>query len=158
MKRVDNIIHHELFRNTLHEMNQWEKDRIFCHHNIEHLLSVARIMLLLAAEEGIAMQKDVLYATALLHDLGRIYQYQNGEDHAMAGIHLAQEILKESSYTQEEQDAMIEAILNHNKKEVSNELGRLLQKADKLSRNCFLCLAREECYWAEMEKNQGVIL
>lgn len=158
MKRVDNIIHHELFRNALCEMNQWEEDRIFCRHNIEHLLSVARIMLLMATEEGISIQKDVLYATAFLHDLGRIYQYQNGEDHTIAGIHLAQDILRESSYTQEEQEAMIEAILDHNKKDASNELGRLLQKADKLSRNCFLCPAREECYWAEMEKNQGVIL
>lgn len=158
MKRVDNIIQHELFRSTLHEIDRLEEDRIFCRHNFEHLLSVARIMLLLATEEGISIQKDVLYATAFLHDLGRIYQYQNGEDHAIAGIHLIQDILKESCYTQEEQDAMIEAILNHNKKEASNALGRFLQKADKLSRNCFLCSAREECYWAEMEKNQGVIL
>lgn len=158
MKRVDNIIYHELFRSSLNQIDRFEEDRIFCRHTIEHLLSVARMMLLFAMEEGIAIPKDVIYATALLHDLGRAYQCQNGEDHAMAGISLAQEILKDCAYEREEQEDILAAIKNHNKKESHNDLGRLLQKADKLSRNCFLCPAFHECYWPEGEKNRGIIV
>lgn len=158
MERVNKILHHPLFRSTLQQIQGLEAERIFCLHNLDHVLSVARIMLLCAREEGIGIEQELLYATALLHDLGRAYQTERGANHAQLGLSLAQEILTECSFTEKEREYMVTAIANHNRAEASDSLSLLLQKADKLSRNCFLCPAYQECYWPELQKNQGVVL
>ena len=158
MKRVNDILYNELFRSTLQKIDHLEEGRLFCRHNMDHVLSVARIMLLCAKEENLTLDQEVVYATALLHDLGRIYQYQNGEDHALAGLSLAQNILVQCGFTRQEQTQILMAIGNHNQKETSDELSYLLKKADKLSRNCFLCPVYQECYWPEQEKNRGITI
>ena len=43
-----------------------EEDRIFCIHDIEHCLDVARISYILAFENGIKIDKDIVYGAALL--------------------------------------------------------------------------------------------
>ena len=48
------------------------------------------------------MSKDIIYATALLHDLGRADQYEKGISHEEAGAILAEEILTDCGYTREE--------------------------------------------------------
>lgn len=35
-------------------------------------------------------------------------------------------------------------------------LAALLYKADKQSRNCFLCSAASECYWSDDKKNMKI--
>ena len=42
MKRLDRIIHHPVFQQELERLEFYEKDRIYCRHNLEHLLAVAR--------------------------------------------------------------------------------------------------------------------
>ena len=37
-------------------------------------------------------------------------------------------------------------------------LGNYLYRADKMSRLCFCCEARESCKWSEEEKNMEIIL
>lgn len=158
MKRVNDIIYNKLFLRTLKQIDQFEENRLFCRHNMEHLLSVARIMLLFAKEEELILDQEVVYATALLHDLGRVVQYENGDNHAQAGLALAQEILAQCHYTREEQTKILTAIGRHNEKETSDTLSYLLKKADKLSRNCFLCPVYQDCYWPEQEKNRGITI
>ena len=46
-----------------------EKERIFCRHGMEHLLDVARIAYITNLEEGLGIEKDVIYAAGLLHDV-----------------------------------------------------------------------------------------
>ena len=45
---------------------------------MDHFLDVARIATLMAADEGLARDRDLLYAAALLHDIGRVEQYKRG--------------------------------------------------------------------------------
>lgn len=59
------------------------------------------------------MSKDIIYATALLHDLGRADQYEKGISHEEAGAILAEEILTDCGYTREERKFMTDTILRH---------------------------------------------
>ena len=43
MKRVDRILKHSLFRSCVEKTRERERDRIFCRHDMEHFLAVARI-------------------------------------------------------------------------------------------------------------------
>jgi len=54
---------------------------------------VARISYLMILEKRLPVSKDIIYATALLHDLGRADQYEKGISHEEAGAILAEEIL-----------------------------------------------------------------
>ncbi len=158
MNRINCIIKHTLFQSTLTEIELLEQDRVFCLHDLEHYLSVARIMYILTLERGLNLQKDIIYATALLHDIGRAAQYKSSTPHALESATLAQSILKDCSYTSNEIDAILQAILSHNKKEQLSVLASVLEEADTLSRNCYHCKAYNECYWAEERKNKGVIV
>ena len=39
----------------------------------------------------------------------------------------------------------------------TQDIDIVLYRADKLSRNCFLCDAREDCYWPEERKNRTIL-
>lgn len=158
MDRVNNILKNERYQVCLKKINEYEMDRIFCRHDMEHFLSVARIMLIKSFEDNISVDKEIIYAVALLHDIGRALQYEKGQDHASAGEEIAEKILVECGYLKHEIEAISIAILTHNQRQGSEPLGHLLQYADKTSRNCFLCPAYGECNWTEENKNKGVVL
>lgn len=158
MDRVNRILKNELYCAALKQLDTYEENRRFCRHDMDHFLSVARIMLLRAMEEEIAIEKALVYATALLHDIGRIEQYENGAGHASASAALAQEILLSCGFNEEEVAQSVHAIRSHNSGGAEDDLGHLLQYADKKSRNCFCCSAYQDCYWPETQKNQGVVL
>lgn len=104
------------------------------------------------------MSKDIIYATALLHDLGRADQYEKGISHEEAGAILAEEILTDCGYTREERKFMTDTILRHrDMKEESESFASIFYHADKLSRDCIHCKARQECYWPEEKKNNKYI-
>ncbi|MGN0491900.1 HD domain-containing protein [Ruminococcus sp.] len=145
-----------LFRSCMQEIDESEKERIFCGHGIEHLLSVARIMRINALEENNDIDKEIIYAAALLHDIGRARAYRLHTDHAAESAEIASRILEECDFDKAETDEIIYAVLHHNDSEKSSELCSLLRNADRLSRNCFACKAYEECNWSENKKNQGV--
>ncbi len=158
MKRIDEILSNPLFLSTLKQIGTYESERYFCKHDIEHLLSVARIMLIQSYEEAIAIDKDIIYATALLHDIGRALQYEKGIPHAEAGIDIVHNILEQCYYTEKERKTISLAILNHNDKEETSKLSQLLKYADQVSRNCFCCKAYEACNWPQEKKNKGVVI
>lgn len=161
--RIDKLICHKDFWENIRIIDEFEKNRIFCKHNIEHLLDVARIAWISILEENISIKKDIVYAAALLHDIGRAKQYIDGTNHEIAGIDISKKILCDIGFDSLEIQLIIDAIQNHNKMEnekKSKELITLatkLRQADNLSRNCFLCKANSQCKWPTDKKNKTII-
>lgn len=158
MIRINKILENSIFRKCLQDLEEAEKERIFCRHGIEHLLSVARIMQIYALENSINIDKEIIYATALLHDIGRANAYRLNTDHAEESAKIAQRILTDLGFYDKDIAEIVFAVLHHNDSENSNELCSLLRTADKQSRNCFSCSAYKECNWSENKKNKGVIV
>ncbi len=133
-----------------------EKDRVFCRHGLTHSLDVARIAQIINLQINLGIPKDVVYAAALLHDIGRACEYTDGTPHEEAGYLLARQILEESDFSEEEKREILETVLHHRgepEDEEPESLPGLIKKADKLSRLCFDCEAAEDCFWPESEKN-----
>ncbi|MCR4689735.1 MAG: HD domain-containing protein [Lachnospiraceae bacterium] len=155
MERLQSILENGMygFYVTLNETA--EKDRIFCKHDPVHFLDVARIGQIINLQENFGLTQEMIYAAALLHDIGRWQQYETGEDHAAAGARLAKEILEQCGFLPDETEQICGAIASHRDSSVKEEknLRGLLYRADKLSRPCFLCKAEQECDWKEGKKN-----
>ncbi len=93
MKRVQEIWEHPLYQQNLKELTQLEADRIFCRHTPEHFLDVARLAYIFSLERGISCPRELIYCTALLHDIGRAEQILSGQPHDEAGARIAETIL-----------------------------------------------------------------
>lgn len=155
LDRINKILHHSQFQLWNEENRKMEEGRIFCLHNIEHYLDVARIAYIKALEERIDISKDVLYAAALLHDIGKHRQYKEGVPHEEESARMSEEILIDCGYDKEERERIQLAIQHHRKKPNgdSTDLERLLYEADKQSRVCLFCKAKAECKWSDEKKN-----
>lgn len=155
MKRIDKILKHTLFLNYLKENDTAEAERRFCRHNMVHFLDVARIGWILNLEEQLGLDKEWVYAAALLHDIGKHRQYTVGTPHEVASAEIAPEILKDCGFDKEETDVIVEAILSHRNASVAQEanLKGILYRADKASRACFACAAEADCNWKDSKKN-----
>lgn len=159
LERYQQILEHALYREALQKINIYEKDRKFCCHTLEHFCDVARIMYILALEEQSDLEQDVIYATALLHDIGRVIEYKDGTPHDKASQDMAKIILTDIGYKADEIQLIIDAIGSHRKKEEpEHTLASYLYRADDLSRNCFACAMTKECYWDETRKNHTLTL
>ena len=158
MERLQPILQHPRFRDALQRIDALERDRIYCRHGLPHLLDVARIAALLAIDRGAQHPRDVIYAAALLHDLGRLKQYTTGEPHAQAGIPLAEEILRDTAFTAEEQADILQAIGQHQTGAAPDSLAQIICEADHASRMCFACAAADSCYWSDERRNHTVLL
>lgn len=159
MERVDRIFNNDLYREHLKKIEYLERDRVYCRHDVVHFLDVARIALIIAADENIQVKKDMVYAAALLHDIGRDVQYETGTKHEEAGADIAPGILKESGYSDEETDTIVNAIREHGNESIMKQrnLTGLLYRADKLSRKCYYCNATDTCHKAEYKRNSRII-
>lgn len=157
LERADRIVCHPLFREKLAELEALEKDRIFCCHGLEHLLAVARLASLWNAEEALGFSKEMIYAAALLHDLGRGAQYTDGTPHEAAGAALAGRILPDCGFSQEECQTILRAIGGHRSETQTGPFGQLLYRADKQCRPCYWCKAAQECNWSIEKRNHSVI-
>lgn len=155
MERVNKICEHRLWKLHITQLQKAEKERIFCKHGIEHLLDVARIAYIENLECDYHISKEIIYAAALLHDIGRFVQYSQGIPHETAGAALADEILKECGFSKQEQEQILSAISGHRNAEAQKEksLAGLIYRADKRSRMCKFCPALSECNWSEDKKN-----
>ncbi len=148
MKRVKAVLNNSKYKNYLDKINNLEKNREFCCHDIHHFVSTARLAYLFSLKSKVNLPKDVIYAAGLLHDIGRFKQYEEEKDHALAGAELAESILKESGFTFKEREMICTAIKEHRLKEgksLSTPLSKFLWKGDKYSRLCFSCKAKEIC-------------
>ena len=110
MDRVNQIWNHPLYQNELNKLQLLETDREFCRHTPEHFLDVARLAYIRALEENAPVSKELIYCTALLHDIGRARQYEDGTPHDEAGAAIAGQILNELGFSMEEVEAIIAAI------------------------------------------------
>lgn len=147
MERVNRILKHRTYLESLRLIEEKEADRIFCRHNMRHFMDVARIAMILNLEENKAVAKEYIYAAALLHDCGRHIQYENGTPHEIASGEIAEGILADCEFDPGESEMILRAIRMHrNKEEAYKEpLSELIYRADKLSRECFYCASYELC-------------
>ena len=153
MKKVNEILSNKKYINYINEIEEFEKDRKYCRHNMGHFLDMARIAYILVLEQGLDYSKEVIYGIGLLHDIGRAEEYKNNINHDQAGVAIAGEILKETSYTDYEKKIILNAIANHGEKNSEDKFMNIIYRSDKLSRNCFECDAEKDCYWSKEKKN-----
>ncbi|MBR5270651.1 MAG: HD domain-containing protein [Clostridia bacterium] len=153
MKRINKIYHHPLYQEIMDKISQLEKDRIYCLHGVEHAMDVARIAYIINLEENASLDKEIIYATALLHDLGRGINY---EKHAQQSVLLAQKILPDCDFCNDEIEQIIGAINIHGE-DKSIGLSGIIQRADKLSRLCYNCESIDTCKWKKEELNLEII-
>lgn len=175
MERADAILGHPMFCRELAAIEEAERDRRFCRHGLAHLLDVARVAWILVLEEELELECDLVYAAALLHDIGRGMQYSRGVSHDEAGVEIAREILgtveADRRFSSSERCAILAAVRGHRgaadqgepafadadcaeaEADRSAALARVIRVADHASRACFACPVREECYWPDEKKN-----
>ena len=156
MDRVNKILSNKKYNNYLEKNYFYEKDREFCKHDMIHFLDMARISYIMCLEEGINIDKEIIYAVGLLHDIGRWLEYENKTPHNISSYNLSEEILRECGFLEDEIKIILDGILNHRNKECS-DLNKIFYRADKISRKCFSCKASSKCYWGEEKKNKGII-
>ena len=158
MDKFNYILTNKKFNEYLNAITVYETDRKFCHHDITHLLDTARICYILVLENHLDISKDIVYSTALLHDIGRYDEYYHGIPHEQS-TNIIVEILKECNYSTSEIELIVSAISEHR---TTNDrlltLSDVIAKADKLSRLCFRCSAKSECYWSDTKKNNILYL
>lgn len=101
------------------------------------------------------ISEELIYATALLHDVGRHLQYREGIPHEKASAKIAPQILQRCGFSRKEEAEIVDAIAHHRDKSIKDEasLRGILYRADKMSRSCFACLAQEQCDWSREKKN-----
>ncbi len=156
MERASNILNHDLFNVYQKEIKRIEDDdRAFCCHDLTHCLDVARIGMILNLEEGLTIPKEMIYAAALLHDIGKHMEYREGIPHEQASAVLAPRILKDSGFDEPEVRLIVQAIASHRSAHIATapNLSGILYRADKLSRPCHSCNASQECDWNSTKKN-----
>lgn len=166
MERVNRIWHHRGYQECLGKIRVHEEAREFCRHTPEHFLDVARLTYILALEAGSLPEKpeereearELIYAAGLLHDIGRYLQYEEGIPHEKASAEIAEGILSDCGFAEEEREMVLHLIRSHRTRQQGKDLAALFYRADKLSRNCFSCPAQEKCDWPETKKNLEIKL
>jgi uncharacterized protein len=154
LERVNKILKNPRYQEYLKLNEKYETERKFCRHDLGHFLDVARIAYILVLENKIDVSKEVVYAAALLHDIGRWMQYSEGKAHDESSAVLAEDILDQSGFDDQEKEMILEAVKNHrNVNNGSVNFSSIFCRSDKLSRNCFNCSASAECNWKDEKKN-----
>ena len=153
MARAQKILEHPLFVEGLANNIEEEKERIFCHHDMIHFLQVARLAYIFSLERQYRLDKEVIYAAALLHDIGKWQQYKEGIPHEIASADIAKTVLEETGFSEEEINMILAAIRSHRSVGATEPLSEVLYDADKISRDCYACAAQKECNWSNEKKN-----
>ncbi len=158
MERVNAILQHPGYQSWIIAINQAEMGRDFCRHGVEHALDVARIAYALWLDNGgNPVAKDIVYAAALLHDVGRWQEYEDPTvDHAEAAAELAEPLLLEVGYHPLVAAEIVKAVRLH-RKGAPDGLAQVLYRADKLSRPCYLCPSRRKCNWPADKMNDELL-
>lgn len=158
MEYVRKLLQETDYLHQLEKLEELEKERRFCRHGLEHVLDVARIAWIQVLEKQLSFEKEKVYLTSLLHDIGRNLEYQEGIPHHEAGRKMAEAYLSQIGYPKEKCIDVIEAIGEHrNKEKLNGDFIKIIKEADSISRNCFFCKVSGECKWSEERKNQTII-
>jgi putative nucleotidyltransferase with HDIG domain len=154
MERVNKLYNLPEYQEAQKIIDRHEQDRIFCRHDHQHSLDVARLMYIFRKESGVDIDVELMYAAALMHDIGRALQYIDAVPHHAAGAEMSAQWLPKCGFTEEETEAVVEAVQDH--RQIYQEgptLKTLLYAADKASRPCYSCGARFMCNWPEDRMN-----
>ena len=135
MPRLNAVVNHEVYQTYYKRICECETDRVFCCHQMNHLLDVARIAYIKNLEEGLGFDKELIYVAAVLHDIGKSFQYRQQIPHEIAGERIARRIL----------DSLPTGFT-------------FTDESDKRSRMCLSCMAEKKCNWNEEEKNMEIII
>ena len=119
---------------------------------------MARLAYIENLERGLGVDKELIYAAALLHDIGRHLQYTQNIPHDEAGAQLAEIIMADCGFSPAERAEVTQAILQHrgDGDRSRDGLAALLYRADKASRACLFCAAEPECNWSREKKNMTI--
>ncbi len=130
MEFVDKLLQETDYLEQLKKLELLEQNRKFCRHGLSHLLDTARIAwircqeLSAKSEEAgysgvcgeqvnVQLERETVYLAALLHDLGRIREYEAGIPHHEAGAVVAKRLLEEIGYSREKAELIITAVAGH---------------------------------------------
>ena len=64
MPRLNAVVNHEVYQTYYKRICECETDRVFCCHQMNHLLDVARIAYIKNLEEGLGFDKELIYVAA----------------------------------------------------------------------------------------------
>lgn len=156
LKNTNLLYQNKDFQTYIEKIKNWEVTRQFCRHDLTHFLAVARIASIKTLEAGLNFSRDLIYTTALLHDIGRFIQYQDKTPHEIASHQLAMPLLETLDYSNDEKKLILDAILNHRNPEARG-FSKIIYESDKLSRACFACPVEKECDWSNEKKNLTIV-
>ena len=158
MQRVNSICSHPLWKSCVSKILDLERERIFCCHDTSHFLDVARIAWIENLEKRLAISREMIYAAAMLHDIGRHLQYMQGVPHDEGSVSIESDILKDSGFDEKEQAEILSAIRMHRNPDAASrdDLAGIIYRADKKSRICAFCSASDKCNWPESKKNMKI--
>lgn len=158
MELVKKICSHPLWKKSLEQIQEIEKERIFCHHDPEHFLNVARLAYIENLEKSMGIPKETIYAAAMLHDIGRHLQYLEKTPHEEASAVIAEKILMDCKISERDLETILHAIRMHRCVEMKTEesLAGIIYRADKKSRMCLFCPACALCDWSTEKKNMVI--
>ncbi|SET50626.1 HD domain-containing protein [[Clostridium] polysaccharolyticum] len=157
MERLEKLLDLPDYKVVLEQIEDFEKERIYCRHGKEHFRDVARIAYILSLENKLELSKEMIYVTAFLHDMGRAYEYKGFCSHESGSVLMALDWLPKCGFTEEQIKEIITAIKEHRKNGADGTLGKVLYQADKLSRDCFSCKAQAACKWPDEKKNRHIL-
>jgi uncharacterized protein len=157
MDRVNAIINNKEFQDWIVANNQAEYGSQYCRHGLEHAFDVARIAYELWLDNsGNPVAKDIVYAAALLHDIGYWSKFEDLTENSaddedieeespfVVAASLAEEILFSAGYHPAVITEILKAIKNMDT-DSKEGLSVILRKANEMSRPCFICPMVEKC-------------
>lgn len=159
MKYVERLMLSQTFLDIRKQLDKQEQTRAFCKHGLDHSLDVARIAQLMNLEFGFLQDKEEIYLSALLHDLGRVEEYERGIQHQKAGYEIARKLLGEIQYPLHLWEPVLQRVLEHRHLNICNEeitADNFFWFADKRSRNCFVCQQSQDCNWKTEKKTKTI--
>lgn len=151
--RVSLILNHPLYQECLAKISAQEENRIYCRHDLAHFLDTARLAYITVLENNLSYEREIIYAAALLHDIGRAY---DNKAHDEFSAEIAAKILPGCGFNAQESSLIITAVLGHRKENSKDDISHILYDADKKSRNCFACQAQNTCKWPKAKQNQTI--
>lgn len=116
----------DFVRNMLSESNQGA-------HTLDHTMRVFSLCLRLS--EGLQVNRRVLEAASLLHDIGRPQEISTGISHSIVSGQMSRGILTETGYSEREIEQVVAAIRTHRFSEgiePTSLEGEILSDADKI--------------------------